>query len=108
MSNPRPQMTGRGNQSTNSGKAGAGAGGVTGSLERSHAPLMSERSLNWLVLVLHLPYRPRAYWLLLARADRLRPGRRVHAILFELAGEPWWFVGKDLGDGCYAIIRRAS
>ena len=32
----------------------------------------------------------------------------VHAILFELAGEPWWFVGKDLGDGCYAIIRRAS
>jgi hypothetical protein len=39
VSNPRPQMTGRGNQSTNSGKAGAGAGGVTGSLERSHAPL---------------------------------------------------------------------
>jgi hypothetical protein len=74
VSNPRPQMTGRGNQSTNSGKAGAGAGGVTGSLERSHAPLMSERSLNRLILVLHLPYRSGAYWLLLAKADRLRPG----------------------------------
>jgi hypothetical protein len=32
-----------------------------------------------------------------------RPGV-VHANLFELAGEPWWFVGKDLGDG---DIRRA-
>ena len=41
--------------------------------------------------------------MLLARADRLRPGR--HAILFELAGEPWWFVGKDR---LLAIIRRAS
>ena len=35
--------------------------------------------------------------MLLARADRLRPGR--HAILFELAGEPWWFVGRILGAG---------
>jgi len=34
-------------------------------------------------------------------ADRLCPGRWwVHVILFELADEPWWFVGKDLGDGC--------
>jgi hypothetical protein len=42
------------------GMANAGAGSVTGSLERSHGSPMPKMPLNWLTLSLHLQHRYRA------------------------------------------------